>query len=404
MPTQSQSKRRAPSQTTDKPAKRTRVSRACDQCRTAREKCDGLQPACSTCSNSKRSCAYTASVKKRGIQPGYIRTLELALACLFQHNAENESILNEQLAQGGISSLLLSRNSKESNRLHKRWRKTKFCVDVDRLLSGGDSSRHEPSELLSPETDEEDSDQDDLFATKATYDQLPEENLLPATRITQASQQRQQRQQQLSVSSQHFEHTALMVSLPPDSWRLFETYFTFTQCWLPICEKHDMLRLSYSYPAQGLSITTNQEGSGAHAELWSILAVASLNQSSTETASELSQSSQTPDQLYKTARSLVPIEQGEFDLGHVRALLNMAIFNMIQALPEVAWLLVGCACRILDVMSHSKFMGSPRRKHIFSGCFLLDSMLALQLERHPYFRRTDFEYLGMIDEDGLEEW
>lgn len=157
MSAQGPAKRRA-AQPADKPIKRTRVSRACDQCRIAREKCNGTQPICSTCSTSKRICTYTADVKKRGIQPGYIRALELALAYLFQFDPGNETLVNNMLAQGGTSSLLLSRDSKESNKLHKRWRKARFYIDVDKLLSGGEPTRHDQPEASSPDSGEENSD------------------------------------------------------------------------------------------------------------------------------------------------------------------------------------------------------------------------------------------------------
>jgi hypothetical protein len=47
-------------------AKRVRVSRACDQCRAGREKCDGGQPACHTCESQHRVCSYNEQPKKRG--------------------------------------------------------------------------------------------------------------------------------------------------------------------------------------------------------------------------------------------------------------------------------------------------------------------------------------------------
>jgi hypothetical protein len=155
MPSTGQAKRRSAAQPENQPVKRTRVSRACDQCRVAREKCDGAQPVCSTCIDTKRRCSYTANPKKRGIQPGYIRTLELSLAYLFQQNPGNEALLNGELAKDGPSSLLLGRDSKESNRLHKRWRKTRFYTDIDKQLSGGEPSRYEqPKQRFSPSSDE----------------------------------------------------------------------------------------------------------------------------------------------------------------------------------------------------------------------------------------------------------
>lgn len=50
------------------PQKRSRVSRACDQCRASREKCDGAQPNCQTCALQRRPCSYNEMPKKRGIQ------------------------------------------------------------------------------------------------------------------------------------------------------------------------------------------------------------------------------------------------------------------------------------------------------------------------------------------------
>ncbi|KAH9871736.1 hypothetical protein J1614_005992 [Plenodomus biglobosus] len=395
MPTQSQGKRRAVNESAEKPVKRTRVSRACDQCRTAREKCDGTQPICSTCSASKRSCAYTANPKKRGIQPGYIRSLELALIWLFQQNPNNETLLNEKLSQGGASSLFLSRDSKEATKLHKRWRKAPFYTDVDKLLSGGEPSRHEQHESNSPSSDDEDSErgQSQAATVARNYEATDEDISVPESYLRSDLEQHPQ-----------MTHNNLVV-MPSDSWTLFDTYFTYTQSWFPICEKHDILKLSYSYPKEGLSLATGHAESGSLAELWSILAVASLyNTSSAVPSCESRQTSRRPRQLYNFARLLIPNEQGHFDLGHVKALLNLALFNVVLSRPQPAWLLVGYASRVLESKDASKLMASPRQKHVFAGCFLLDSLLATQLSRRSHFRREHLERLGTIDEDGLEEW
>jgi hypothetical protein len=86
-----------PNGTESTPAKRSRVSRACDQCRASREKCDGVKPVCHTCDSQKRACTYDEPPKKRGIQPNYIRTLELTLAWLFQTVPETQAALSRSL-------------------------------------------------------------------------------------------------------------------------------------------------------------------------------------------------------------------------------------------------------------------------------------------------------------------
>lgn len=403
MPVQSQQKRRSATQDPDKPAKRTRVSRACDQCRVAREKCDGGQPTCSTCLTSKRGCTYTTNPKKRGIQPGYIRVLELALATLFQRNADNERYLNDRLAREGSSSLLLSRDSKDSNKLHKQWRKTRFNRDVDTLLSGGEPSRHE-SDPPSPPGDGDNSDADEpALAPMPTASMVNEDfnQALPYDLITPRPPV-----QEVAAFEEQSGRDTLLTVLPLDSWKQIENYFTYTQCWLPICEKHDILKLSYSYPTTGMRLSSETPNSGSHAELWSILAVASTYEPSSTSipTSHATQGSMTSKQLYDTARSLIPHELGAFDLGHVKALLNLAIFSIAQSLIEAAWYLVGCASRVLENVDQVSLIPSTRRMHVFGGCYVLDSMLALQLGRRPYFRKHDIEQLGRIDEDGLEEW
>lgn len=105
MPSQSHSKRSLAARDGNPPVKRFRVSRACDQCRQNREKCDGNQPQCAPCSDGKRQCTYSSNPKKRGLPPGYIRTIELALALAFQQDAELEASLTAKL---GYVSLVLS--------------------------------------------------------------------------------------------------------------------------------------------------------------------------------------------------------------------------------------------------------------------------------------------------------
>ncbi|KAF4811218.1 Quinic acid utilization activator [Colletotrichum tropicale] len=114
--------------------KRQRVSRA------AREKCDGVQPQCFSCVTLSRQCTYNVAPKKRGVQTGLIRTLELALVWLFDQVPGTEEKLSELLAREGDSgqALLLDKDNEAGNRLHKRWRRCRVHKDIDRLLSGKD--------------------------------------------------------------------------------------------------------------------------------------------------------------------------------------------------------------------------------------------------------------------------
>jgi hypothetical protein len=206
------------------------------------------------------------------------------------------------------------------------------------------------------------------------------------------------------IAIQHSETSSPLISLPADCWKLLETYATYTQCWLPMCEQLDALKLSYSYPEQGLALSHDMPDSGDHAEMWSILAVGCVQESSVGIRNPEDHSAVTPGTLYSIARLLIPNEVGRFDLGHVKALLNLAVFNISRSMLRPAWLLVGAASRILLTLEEDIESANPRRKNVFASCFLLDSLLALHLQQRPYLDRGDLAWTGKISEEGMEEW
>ncbi|KAF1959631.1 hypothetical protein CC80DRAFT_306734 [Byssothecium circinans] len=381
----------------ERPKKRSRVSRACDQCRTAREKCDGTQPTCLTCTASSRPCTYTSAPKKRGIQPGYIRTLELALTWLFQ-NTDSEVVLNKEIAQEGITSVLFGRETKESNRLHKNWRRSKFCKDVDRLLSGEQVGGTDDQ---TPKSDDDESDAEADVVVAQTQPSIPPAEELFSPTFTSPAMSRQTLRPLNSLEAARLppdSQPPSLTALPPSSWRLIDIYFAYTQSWLPICEKHDVLRISYSYPEHGVILSAAEASeSGDHAELWSILAVATH-----QAKLDPHEAEELPDaeQLYGIARNLIPTELASFTAGHVKALLNLAVINMGRNKVEASWLLVGLASRILKIIERLPAARTSRLKHIRASCFLLDGFLSAQLGP-AYLQRSDVEN---VEEDGLEEW
>lgn len=292
-------------------------------------------------------------------------------------------MINDKLAQSGTSSLLLSRGSKESNKLHKRWRKGRFYTDVDRLLSGGEAARHDPSEASSSDSNDDTTNAERTSLTARRQNEP--QHIIDAT---------QSENFELSM----FFDRSVPVLIPLDSWRLLDLYFTYT-CWFPVSEKHDLMKLSYSYPAEGLTLSSNSADGGLHAELWSVLALASVHDTNDNHSRSMM-----PASLYATARSLIPDESGRFDLNHVKALLNLAIFNIAHASMDAAWLIVAYASRILQSLDQATLAINPRSKHAFYGCYILDSMLALHFGRHPCLRIEDINAKGAIDENGLDEW
>jgi hypothetical protein len=208
------------------------------------------------------------------------------------------------------------------------------------------------------------------------------------------------------------------LQLPYNAWPLFDVYFSYTQCWFPILEKHDILRTAFQYTEGDVYVSRFAPGSGEHAALWAVLTLASLQDASiaaTRQADEQPNAHLSPSQMYNIARQLIPSESGPHEIGHVQALLILGLVKFGQQEWTGSWMLVGQAVRIshtlgLDQPSHPPSRASDqdkqfgRAKHVFLGCFVLETLIAEQTSQCPSLRRADLARVGSINEDGLEEW
>jgi hypothetical protein len=93
----------------------------------------------------------------------------------------------------------------------------------------------------------------------------------------------------------------------------------------------------------------------------------------------------------------------------VQALLILTLSNMGMGHYNRAWSLIGQAVRAaielqLDQTSGISRKAKSRSKHVFLGCFALDTLISARLNRRPHLRTEDIDDIGLIEEDGLEEW
>ncbi|KAL3468231.1 fungal-specific transcription factor domain-containing protein [Aspergillus heterothallicus] len=441
--------RQAP--TTDDPSsnpKRQRVSRACDSCRSKKDKCDGAQPICSTCASLSRPCTYRANPKKRGLPTGYIRTLELLWGLVFTKIQGSEDVVRTLLRAANIPSHLatMGKEAEGSDTLLSSWKNSAVLKEIERLLTF----------LEQPEDEQERTrGLGDIYSPDGTNG-LPSETLewhLPdtlgdpretslvigpspvrapitptATAVRQTST-RSSGTQTVSLPEDQINGSPQVgisesvtrgpyQQLPSNPWPLLDIYFSYTQCWFPILEKHDILRTAFRHADDDQSLSPSLSGSGDQAALWAVLALASIQQSSiaaTRQFAEFPEDQPDPNQLYAKARSLVPGENGAHEIGHVQALLVLSLIKLGQQDWTVAWILVGHAVRLAQSLGLHN-LPSPstktaeegktagRSKHVFLGCFVLETLIAAQTGQVPSLRKSDLAKVGSINEDGLEEW
>lgn len=200
--------------------------------------------------------------------------------------------------------------------------------------------------------------------------------------------------------------------LPQNAWNLLEYYFAFTQSWLPMTEKHGILKTMYAYPTEGLSYQ-DALASGEHAELWSIMALAAF---------QLSRANPTDNNfilLRNTARNLIPDEHhanvgavqskpaDTFEKGHIRALLVLALLSISSQAWQSAWLEVGLAVRLTlyRLGQTDRNTGDRAEKPILQlAAFVIEHTVAHQLALLPHMRSDSIQAFNTLDEDGLEEW
>ena len=317
---------------------RKRVSQACDRCRSRKDKCDGVKPICSTCAIGGHNCSYDPSIKKRGLPEGYVRGLEKLWGLTIREAPDVETTILSLLEhKEGIEQLSRAWSDKDCEEtLLDTWRRSRLSKELDTLL---------PLLELADDKITKRKRQDSSIPSSA-YDSVP---LLPRSYTEDSIETRPTKyvasaQPNNSNSEPSFD-TSGPLDLPINTWGLIDLYFSFTHCWLPILEKHNLLKTAHSYPIK----VPTAAGSGDHALLWAVLAL-SESQHSRSTSNWGRNNHQVrkseawqPSAFYTTARKLIPDEDGEFDLGHVQALLLLALLNMGQDRYKQAWILCGMA-------------------------------------------------------------
>lgn len=346
-----------PKRTSDTPRKR--VSQACDRCRARKDKCDGQRPVCSTCAAQDAVCNYDSNTKKRGLPEGYVRGIEKLWGLSIRQVENIEDNVLQVLAKDSTAEAWNEvANGVES--LQDTWRNSQIAKELERLLplleiedkgvkrkrdGGRGDSLNETKPAIRPATKAEGEHNNTIFPSEGALRPqslytVPREqnvgiggfgnrpsNIDPAIEcaatqqasLPMADQTRQSQPYRIPPSD-------MPGALPERTFRLIDIYFSYTHTWFPVLEKYDIMRISHQYsltkgPATSLDSSTSKTGN--HAVLWAILAYADQQRLAFTEPQEPSSA-----KMYEFARRLIPDEDGEYDLGHVQALLILTLYLM----------------------------------------------------------------------------
>lgn len=459
----SSSKRaRVDSNDNEKPTtrRRLRVSEACDTCRVRKDRCDGNRPTCNNCLRARRDCTYRPT-KKRGLKTGYVRALETLLGLVFT-TVQGLDPWAAALFEGQDTAPRFRFDHLESQPTDvsveafiDTWRKSALLKQIEQALSteGADENddtdsiksfdrkalqasvvaasilrthstvplqtSHDPLPTVIDSYQashtvpiEEDATQPpsspDSSLLLQTFTEFEPSVPLPSDAGVDAS------------GNEALNHSDRRASPPlPADWRsLLDLYFSTTHCWLPMCQKHELLRTAFviaSGPCtQSLGKTELPVLQHECACLRAILSYASFQRSIGDKGSGNSEQYGTAQEAAANCsaiQALLPDKVESYDIGHVRALLIMTLINIACGNQKQAWISIGVTSCHIAVLARPQLRQERPSSDLDEGvkrtilcCMALDSLVAAWNGVRPYFTRADIVSIGPLLTDGLEEW
>jgi hypothetical protein len=239
----------------------------------------------STCISLSGQCFYGYAVKKRGLPEGYVRALERLLGLLLPDSGDLcalfERALEDETAKGNLFRQWNGDGSGSEN-LPEIWRNSKLCENLEQLLPALDAGDYKGHDTKRPR----------LEPHSIDYGGRSGNNLTTFT---------------------------LRLPVREDAEKLLEIYFTYTQSWLPIIGKDDLMATYY----RSIELSESSVSMGEHAELWAVLAYAECQRSPASRDSKgetYLRFSLKAKGYYEKKRSLITTENSGHDIGHVQAL------------------------------------------------------------------------------------
>ncbi|KAF8930461.1 hypothetical protein BGZ47_000539 [Haplosporangium gracile] len=150
--------------------KRSKITKACDNCRRRRVKCDGVPDGCGGCKAAKTQCVYTTSNTKRGPPKGYVEVIEDRLGKI-------ENMLTSIVRKKKVvdSSTTAQSSSSSDTKAHRSTSSATPRPDSHLHNDNDDDNDNNNND------DEEDDDDDDDRASTYSSDLVPVKQQPPAS-------------------------------------------------------------------------------------------------------------------------------------------------------------------------------------------------------------------------------
>lgn len=419
---------------------RHRVTRACNECRRRKDRCGGQKPACKSCVESNRLCSYGPS-KKRGLRPGYVRAIEALLGLMITTIEGSEAwicgLLQGRMEQTSLRPAIsqVQESNISVDFLIEAWRKGALANEAGKLLApervevdedGADSTQYFDTKVVEALVLSQSSRAGDTSAllTPMNTDTTPQEVALFDTPHTPVASDdapgyyeetpRQPStfpQPEYSVSGRLAPYLLPHPPLPNHWSYLMDIYFETTHSWLPISQKHELLRTAYTVANSSPTCTTSPS-SGELAFLHAVLIYASHQTSSIKGSSKpVLDPTYRPGSSQTLTQCCLFADPAAYDLGHVRAFLVLSLLEMDQNRWAAAWNTIGRAIYtatsiglIERTTSRERVVCGDDSKRTLLGCATLETIISARLKTLTCLQSPDISLQSLLTTDGMEEW
>ncbi|KAK9719858.1 hypothetical protein K7432_004516 [Basidiobolus ranarum] len=365
--------------------KRQRVSKACDNCRRKKVRCDGLQPTCSNCTTLNIYCTYLETSKKRGPPKGYIEAIENKL-----HRMEHllsdlvesdpraaESVLAELQKVEGLDDVRLRlANRTRPSEFHELRRRN----ELNSNSSSPISSMESPNNNNTPERGVWDPVMEALSddANQLTLDDQGRVRymgfssgfyLLQNTEKYQDGLFRMKPLTQCPLDSEDTESNPFLLPIPPVFEHLLDTYFEHINPIIPLLHRENF--------------TTKLKNNTQDPPLFLLNAIFALAANLSSKIQWLEQENARSEVFYKRAKKLLDQSYDVTSLENVQALVLLSHYFHITHGSMKSWVYSGMAIRLAEdlglhrnpdrwqikTLSHAL---KEARKRTWWSCYIMD--------------------------------
>ncbi|CDH54184.1 cutinase transcription factor 1 alpha [Lichtheimia corymbifera JMRC:FSU:9682] len=386
-------------------SKRQRVSKACEQCRRKKVKCDGALPLCGNCVALQIQCTYKESTRKRGPPKGYIEAIEGRLHRL-------EALLGSIVQEGDprFQAVMNELNAP----LETAYGELVRPRPMQRAMIAG---FEEPADMRNvEEMHRHHNDPGKMATVDSVNDNMCNVSIDESGQLRyygrssgfymlQGSKNFHNGSFQFSSGGQEAAAGGIRVDpfeIPPEdlSNHLLDLYFKYFYPLIPLLHKKKFMRSlnDKSNPPSPLLLNA-------------IYAVASRVSSDSRVRTDPDQPDTAGEVFFERARLLLDLEFNNFRISTVQSLLLMSSHQNGALRPTRGWIYSGMAFRMAQNLGLHRNCDTwnlseeekQERKRTFFCCFVIDRLTCAMHGRSPMIDERDYDtpYPTENDEDDV---